>query len=124
TRMRKGLDYLRSDEKAWLAFRLANHAILLQQINSDKPLRELGFDSRDKRMSFDLPYAAPDPKQVPPGRGIWRGFQIGFLLASLRSAVDPTAEDREVVDLIWFPTGGGKTEAYLGLSAFAMFKRR
>lgn len=59
-----------------------------------------------------------------PGRPAWRPFQLGFLLIALASAVDPEHDDRELVDLIWFPTGGGKTEAYLGLAAVEVFRRR
>ncbi len=54
----------------------------------------------------------------------WRPFQLGFLLMTLRSVVEPHHPDREVVDLLFFPTGGGKTEAYLGLAAFTMVLRR
>ena len=54
----------------------------------------------------------------------WRPFQLGFLLVALASTADETHPDRELVDLIWFPTGGGKTEAYLGLAAIEIFRRR
>ena len=54
----------------------------------------------------------------------WRPFQLAFLLLNLSGVAFPTHADREFVDLLFFPTGGGKTEAYLGLSAFTMFLRR
>jgi hypothetical protein len=54
----------------------------------------------------------------------WRPFQLAFLLLNLTSMAEPAEADRELVDLLFFPTGGGKTEAYLGLAAFTMFLRR
>lgn len=55
---------------------------------------------------------------------VWRPFQLGFLLLSMESTLDPLHADRSVMDLLWFPTGGGKTEAYLGLVALVAFHRR
>jgi hypothetical protein len=54
----------------------------------------------------------------------WRAFQLGFILLNLRGLSDPTSADRELVDLLFFPTGGGKTEAYLALAAFSIVLRR
>jgi hypothetical protein len=54
----------------------------------------------------------------------WRPFQLAFILMTLRGIAEPLHNDREIVDLLFFPTGGGKTEAYLGLAAFTMVLRR
>ena len=56
----------------------------------------------------------------------WRAFQLAFILLSLPGIANPTDTQagREVVDLLFFPTGGGKTEAYLGLAAFTIVLRR
>jgi hypothetical protein len=122
-RMRDGLTYLVTDPNARFAFQLANQAILLQQICGSFQ-RVASFDEASSRIVFDKNYQVPIPTLLPSGRGTWRAFQIAFLLMSLRSSGDATNSDCERVELIWFPTGGGKTEAYLGLTAFALFLRR
>lgn len=104
-RMREGIDLLRAPGRQDLrtAFSLGMAAMRLQMrqasINRGKP-----------------------EEQVTEPR--WRPFQLGFLLVSLASTVDEGHKDRDLVDLIWFPTGGGKTEAYLGLAAIEVFRRR
>ncbi|MDR0827361.1 MAG: hypothetical protein LBN33_05730, partial [Desulfovibrio sp.] len=102
-RMLAGAKKIESTPSFALAFRLANQA-MLQQFRWKKS----------------------DPKAEMN----WRPFQLGFiLLATTSTLLDPVPEDsaikqREVMDLLWFPTGGGKTEAYLGLVAMLMFHRR
>lgn len=86
------------------AFQLANQAM------ADSARR------RTAQRSGEAPEAV-----APPA---WRPFQLGFILLNLPGIADPTEGDREVVDLLFFPTGGGKTEAYLGLAAFTLLLRR
>ena len=123
-RMRLGLEYLTKDEKARRAFVLSNHAVLLQQICTQRETRKSSYDSRQQRITFSEDYRDPSGLESPSGRGSWRAFQIAFLLMSAHSSADGSAPDRSTVELIWFPTGGGKTEAYLGLAAFSIFMRR
>jgi Helicase conserved C-terminal domain len=122
-RMRNGLDYLQSNVQAKRAFQLTNYAILLQQISS-RDLRQANYDSTAKRYTFNPTYQAPNPLKIDSNRGKWRAFQVAFLLMSIQSTSEGEIPERSTVELIWFPTGGGKTEAYLGLSAFSLFMRR
>jgi hypothetical protein len=124
TRIKDGIAFLRGDSDAVKAFRLANHAILLQQLRVRREPRRLKYDAKLRRLVFEEDFEPPDPTQPPLGRGKWRPFQIAFLLTCAQSIADPRAPDREAVELIWFPTGGGKTEAYLALTAFSLFYRR
>lgn len=65
-----------------------------------------------------------DPEKSSRGLLEWRPFQLGFILLAGASVADRTHPDRDIMDLLWFPTGGGKTEAYLALIAFLAFYRR
>lgn len=99
-RMVEGIRCLSNSASLMRAFRLANQTI--RKSIELSTLRKKGV------MNFE-------PR--------WRPFQLAFLLLSLPSSIDRDHPDREVMELIWFPTGGGKTEAYLGLTAILMFHR-
>lgn len=96
-----------SDPEVMAAFRLANSAMAMQRARADW-LKER------------------DPSAVGPDEsaGTWRPFQIAFVLLSIPEIVESRPRNREIADVLWFPTGGGKTEAYLGLIAFTVFLRR
>ena len=87
-------------------------------------------DSEDLRHSFQLANFAMhiqhgwDPDKSKRGELRWRPFQLGFLLLSAPSSALSGHPDRRIMDLLWFPTGGGKTEAYLALIALVAFYRR
>lgn len=106
-RMRRGVDLLADPERPEImaAFRLANLAMAEQRA----------------RTSW-IKGGKPGRPEIE--KGTWRPFQISFLLLCLEGIVDSDHDDRGVADLLWFPTGGGKTEAYLGLIAFTTFLRR
>ncbi len=128
-RIQRGIDILRNDAMARKAFKLANLAMLLQQIASKqlktRPLawiQEAGIIK--PKGSQKSPWSIYAQNEERADLGSWRPFQIGFLLMSIEGVIDGTSSDHEVVDLIWFPTGGGKTEAYLAVMTFYMFHQR
>lgn len=107
-RMRKGIARLSDDAMCWTAFRIANEAMLLQ---------------RARGVWLAAGASPAEEPDVSADHG-WRPFQIAFILLCLEGVADESSPDREVADLLWFPTGGGKTEAYLGLMAFTVALRR
>ena len=107
-RIREGIQLLEENNNAWIAFRLANLAMHVQ--------REQGINASAHRENNNHTFE--------PQKSSWRLFQLAFLLMNLPSTFNKTHKDRKTVDLLWFPTGGGKTEAYLGLAAFILFARR
>lgn len=123
-RMYSGLETLENNENAYAAFCLANRAMFMQRVH----LRMQRKTSDTERYPDDKTIAdllrSMDYRKESDEDAKWRPFQIAFILMDVDSIVNDTSPDRDVVDLIWFPTGGGKTEAYLGLTAFTIFYRR
>ncbi len=123
-RMSSGVSMLEASKVAFDCFQLMNHAMLMQQSHSR--LRR-GLDDSPSRLPIEY---ISEPES---GKGYWRAFQLAFILIVLPGVADgedvvrlgeEEIESRELVDLIWFPTGGGKTEAYLGVTAFTLFFTR
>ena len=102
-RIAAGIALLGGDRHARLAFRAMNEAVARAARQ-----REAGLDGD------------PSAQRAPR----WRPFQLAFILLNLSGLQDRLHPDREVVDLLFFPTGGGKTEAYLGLAAWTIAHRR
>ena len=116
-RLREGISALGSDDNALEAFRFANLGMASQRIRSIYAL----LKRRGDNISLDT-------LDIPKNRS-WRPFQLAFILLSIPALADPMHKDRtqsfeSYADLLWFPTGGGKTEAYLGVAAFTMAIRR
>ncbi|MBP1159813.1 helicase-related protein [Rhodococcus sp. PvR099] len=105
-RIEAGIDLLRDDPVSMRAFRLSNHAMQLQRARQDwvrgGAKGTVGDGAEDG----------------------WYPFQLAYILLNLPGLADRHHPDREIADLLWFPTGGGKTEAYLGLVAFSILHRR
>lgn len=130
-RMKEGVELLKRNPKVNRAFKLMNRAMLLQQLHYGIETRnwivEKGnITGLEKAIIPDINDQSTWQKNSDGSLkvGSWRPFQIAFILINLHSMLDEKHPDRKMVDLIWFPTGGGKTEAYLGLSAFTIFLRK
>ncbi|WP_431817965.1 helicase-related protein [Gordonia jacobaea] len=105
-RIEAGIGLLERSPDELRAFRLANRAMQLQRARQDW-------------VRSGAKGAVGDGSDAE-----WRPFQIAYVLLNLPGIADASHDDREVADLLWFPTGGGKTEAYLGLVAFVILLRR
>lgn len=122
-RMRRGIDLIETNTEVRTAFQWMNRAMVQQRthysLSAEKDKRRAWVMGSDGPTP-ERPFVAPDyPFSVS-----WRPFQLAFILMNLAAFVDPHDAERDLVDVIWFPTGGGKTEAYLGLAAWAMLFRR
>lgn len=120
SRIAEGIDLIESDARAERAFRFANQAMWQQRVHS--------IYSRKVRKKEFPPGSPLDPHDKPENR-TWRVFQLAFVLLNLPSITrfdhpDRSHETDAVADLLWFATGGGKTEAYLGLTAYVLALRR
>ena len=101
-RMQKGIELLKNDNNSRISFSTMNEAMLMQWLSND---RNKGISKNESEYK-------------------WRPFQLAFILMVLESTINDNSNYRETLDLIWFPTGGGKTEAYLGLMGFLFIYRR
>ena len=96
-RLHEGIELLRTNEVAWQAFCFMNKAMMRQ--------------SAKKRHQSEQTAS-------------WYPFQLCYVVMCIPDIVNLKSKWRNKVDLLWFPTGGGKTEAYLGVAAFTIFYRR
>lgn len=106
SQINKSIDLLEKscngDGVVFRAFQLANEAMYIQRVRT----------------------LTRNRKPIDSEKINWYPFQLAFFLHEMVSFIEPSGEERKKVDLLWFPTGGGKTEAYLGISAFVIFLRR
>ncbi|MDC7724457.1 DISARM system helicase DrmA [Priestia megaterium] len=107
-RIDNGIKALLEDKKKLDAFRFANKVMAIQQAQS----------------KVALTFRSSGETKNPVYNGNWRLFQLTFLLMNIDGVSTEDHPDRDLVDLLWFPTGGGKTEAYLGVAAFLIGYRR
>jgi hypothetical protein len=117
TRIREGISLIETQPQAAEAFRFLNRAMWQQRIHT------LAAEAVRRGNQLDL-----ESVDIPANR-TWRPFQLAFILINLPSLTNLHHPDRSempsaLADLLWFPTGGGKTEAYLGLTAYTLAIRR
>lgn len=125
-RIHQGIKILNKDSNSYQSFKWMNEAMLLQQIRSKStttPIVEVnGKYIEGDIIDIDINDVNTWPVEDVSRFGKWRLFQMAFILMCIPDIVNEKKD--EYLDLIWFPTGGGKTEAYLGLSAFLLINER
>lgn len=137
-RLKRNVNLLESTPKAIAAFRTMNSAMFMQlhhSIKTDKGKKHFEPENNTQQFYEQLIILDKDGK---PSEYKWRSFQLAFILLNIDAFVKPDDNDQtvkdvfgtgwpernEIADLVWFPTGGGKTEAYLGIIAFCICFRR
>lgn len=123
-RLIKNIDFLNENKVAFKAFLLANTAMYIQMLISNKDLfGNKGIELSEIKSDFE--YNSLDFFKNHTFKPNYRPFQLAFFLLNIESTINEDSDDRNnVVDLLWFPTGGGKTEAYLAITAFTIISRR
>jgi hypothetical protein len=119
-RLRSGIELVGAGGVVAEAFAFANHAMWQQRVHT-----LIGLERRGR---LDLSAADAEQAVLAKPNWSWRPFQLAFVLLNLPALADPKHLERRLdigtADLLFFPTGGGKTEAYLGLTAFTLAIRR
>lgn len=132
-RIRKNIQHLAANKEQLRSFRLMNTAMFMQLWHSRKKEKDIRrhMDKEDFEGFFEIFYRKHADDRILSGteHAAWRPFQLAFILLNIDGVFqrenDPQWQARnEWVDLVWFPTGGGKTEAYLGLIALVILHRR
>ncbi|HTF21596.1 MAG TPA: helicase-related protein [Chryseolinea sp.] len=134
-RLQRNVRLLRDNVVAMAAYRTMSSAMLMQ-LHHGKMIKQGSKDG-------SLPFVSGDNseqyyREIDNSAYLWRSFQLAFILLNIDAFVRPPTNDsvvddvfktgwperNEIADLVWFPTGGGKTEAYLGIIGFAIAYRR
>lgn len=128
-RIKRNINDFLSDDSKMLSFRLMNAAMFMQLWHNTDTNKEL-VRTQTSSLTFDFYRDKADDTSIFRGvHAAWRPFQLAFILLNLdgifqRDPNDEWTERNKKVDLVWFPTGGGKTEAYLGIIALTIINRR
>lgn len=130
-RLKRNIGLLMTNPEALVAFRLMNTAMFMQLHQS--------IIKRSKAENLNEETNENYFKNLPDNVNYkWRSFQLAFIILNIDAFVKPDNDEdivkdvfetgwperNEIADLVWFPTGGGKTEAYLGIIAFDIIYRR
>ena len=126
-RLSDNVQYLQNNEEALNCFKIANTAMLLQMVVARHPDFSKGRPLGERVAEFynNLEFFSNATYTERMDEPSYYPFQLAFLLMNVKSTFEvQDVNHTENVDLIWFPTGGGKTEAYLALTALTIVQRR